>query len=124
MTPPTSLNDLRTRLHNADVTIRINTRTEIIRTRWPTTIDPTTRAELTKRLTAAKPALLAAANGNCAWCTTAPRWAYDHDTGWPICQPCAREVGAALSGVKAVSNATHWLHVEQPELHPTVGAHR
>lgn len=53
MTPPTSLNDLRTRLHNADVTIRINTRTEIIRTRWPTTIDPTTRAELTKRLTAA-----------------------------------------------------------------------
>lgn len=104
MTPPGNLNDLRARLHHTGVTIRINHRAEVLRTRWPDTIDPNTQADLITTLRAAKPALLDAAAGRCAWCSSTPRWVYDADTGWPICQPCAREVGEAR------------LRVEHPEL--------
>lgn len=60
-------------------------------------------ADLRTRLAATKPAWLAAARGLCARCHHQPAWCHDHDTGWPTCHPCARQLG------------TTRLHAEHPD---------
>jgi len=91
MPPLDALPDARTLLadlHHHGTTIRIDARRGTLRL---TGTPPT--PNLRHQLAATKPAWLAAAAGRCAWCHHQPAAFHDHDTGWPTCHPCARQLG-------------------------------